>query len=159
MKFKLIIPAILVLAVAGGVLYKQEMSIKASRAEQEARVARLTPDAIQQPTPRVPAYSSVTPVKKSLPPTLSPEQFFGSAREGYTKVKEIPETIAQLPCYCHCDLHMGHKSLHSCFEDDHAANCSICLDEALLAYNLQKKSGLSPEQIRQRIIKQYGEMR
>jgi hypothetical protein len=40
--------------------------------------------------------------------------------------------------------------------DDHAANCSICLEEALLAYRLEKEEKLKPEQIRERIIAQYG---
>jgi hypothetical protein len=40
--------------------------------------------------------------------------------------------------------------------DDHAAHCAICIDEALLALQLQKQEKLSPEQIRERIIAQYG---
>jgi len=49
---------------------------------------------------------------------------------------------------------MGHKSLHSCFEDDHAAHCAVCTDEALMAYRLQEQ-GFPPKQIRQRIIEQF----
>ena len=54
--------------------------------------------------------------------------------------REAPQLIAQLPCYCYCDRGFGHKSLHSCFVDDHAAQCAVCVDEALLAYNLQKRA-------------------
>jgi hypothetical protein len=104
----------------------------------------------------VPAYVKDTAALKSLPPTLPPENFTGRRREGYAAVRAIPETIAQLPCYCHCDRGFGHKSLHSCFVDDHGANCSICLEEALLAYRLEKEEKLKPEQIRERIIAQYG---
>lgn len=104
----------------------------------------------------VPAYVTDPKSLKNLPPTLPPENFTGRRREGYAAVRAIPETIAQLPCYCHCDRGFGHKSLHSCFVDDHGANCSICLEEALLAYRLEKEEGLKPEQIRQRIIEQYG---
>jgi hypothetical protein len=60
-----------------------------------------------------------------------------------------------LPCYCHCDEGFGHKSLHSCFVDDHASHCAVCVDEALLAYKLQTEGGLTPEQIRERIVAQY----
>ncbi len=102
---------------------------------------------------RVPAYQDAKSVSY-LAPTLQPEQFFGPTRDAYRAVKEIPETIAQLPCYCHCDQSMGHKSLHSCFEDTHASQCAVCVGEALMAYNLQK-SGLNPTQIRDRIIAQY----
>jgi hypothetical protein len=104
---------------------------------------------------RVPAFQDAKSISY-LAPTLQPEQFFGPTREAYRAVKEIPETIAQLPCYCHCDQSMGHKSLHSCFEDTHASQCSVCVGEALMAYNLQK-SGMSPSQIRERIIAQYSQ--
>ena len=103
----------------------------------------------------VPAFETSPASLKNLPPTLSPDLFTGKQREAYRMVKEIPQTIAQLPCYCHCDKGFGHKSLHTCFVDDHAAHCAICVDEAVLAYDLQKKAKLKPEQIRERIIAQY----
>jgi hypothetical protein len=40
--------------------------------------------------------------------------------------------------------------------DDHAAHCAVCVEEALLAYKLQKEERLSPAQIRERIIAKYG---
>ena len=67
----------------------------------------------------------------------------------------IPQTIAQMPCYCHCDRGMGHKSLYSCFEDDHAAHCAVCVNEALLALKLEKEQKLTPAQIRETIVAQY----
>jgi hypothetical protein len=103
----------------------------------------------------VPAHFEEAPLRASLGPTLPPEQFFGKAKEAYTVVREIPQTIAQLPCYCHCDREFGHKSLYSCFENDHASHCAVCVDEALLAYQLQKKEKLTAAQIRDRIISQY----
>lgn len=109
---------------------------------------------VSQPSQaRVPAYQDAKSAVM-LPATLQAEQFFGPTREAYRAAKEIPETLAQLPCYCHCDQSMGHKSLHSCFEDTHASQCTVCVSEALLAYNLQR-SGMNPTQIRERIIAQY----
>ena len=105
----------------------------------------------------IPAHYEEPPSVKSLGPTLPPEQFFGSAREAYTVVREIPQTIAQLPCYCHCDRGMGHKSLYSCFVDDHASHCAVCVNEALLAYRLEKKEKLTAAQIRDRIVKEYSQ--
>ncbi|MBA3767989.1 MAG: hypothetical protein H0W99_13605 [Acidobacteria bacterium] len=90
-----------------------------------------------------------------LPPTLPPERFFGSARQAYQVAKEIPQTLAQLPCYCYCDETIGHKSLHSCYETDHSSQCAVCVNEALLAYRLQKEQGLNPAQIRERIIAEF----
>jgi hypothetical protein len=104
--------------------------------------------------PSVPAYQSPT-AAKDLPATLAPAEFFGKAREAYAAAKVIPETLAQLPCYCHCDRGFGHKSLHTCFVDDHASHCAVCVDEALLAYKLQKEQGMSPEKIRETIIAKY----
>lgn len=104
---------------------------------------------------RVPAHYESAP--SSLPPPLAPEQFSGKTREAYQAARDIPQTLAQLPCYCHCDRSMGHKSLHSCFEDDHAAHCAICTDEALMAYRLQKEKHLSAKQIREQIIAAYSD--
>lgn len=108
----------------------------------------------QASSTRVPAYQEASQVGK-LPPTLPAANFFGKAGEAYQVAKEIPETLAQLPCYCHCDQAFGHKSLHSCFVDDHASHCAVCVDEALLAYRLQKEEKMTPERVRQVIIEKY----
>jgi len=105
---------------------------------------------------RVPAFQKTAAELRNLPPTLAPQKFAGKTRLAYQAVAQIPKTIAQLPCYCHCDEGHGHKSLHSCFVDDHASHCAVCVEEALLAYRLQTEGGLTPEQIRERIIAQYG---
>jgi uncharacterized protein with PCYCGC motif len=105
-------------------------------------------------TARVPAYQNAAQID-NLPPTLPANKFIGKSREAYGVAKEIPKTLAQLPCYCECDRAFGHKSLHSCFVDDHASQCAVCVDEALLAYKLQKEEKLTPEQVRERIIEKY----
>jgi hypothetical protein len=105
----------------------------------------------------MPAHFEHAPSRSSLGPTLEPEKFTGLVRDAYRAAREIPQTLAQLPCYCHCDRGMGHKSLHSCFEDDHAASCATCINEALLARKLEKEQKLSPAQIRDRIVVQFGQ--
>jgi hypothetical protein len=108
------------------------------------------------PTPEVPAHLTEAPKKGSLPPMLDPALFEDeSVKTAYIAAHEEPELIAQLPCYCHCDRGMGHKSLHSCFEDQHASVCSICMNEAKEAVQM-KKAGKSTEEIRAQIIKEYG---
>jgi hypothetical protein len=87
--------------------------------------------------------------------TLDPNLFAGKTRQAYQVAQEIPDTLAQLPCYCYCDQGFGHKSLHSCYEDDHSAHCSTCVDEALMAYQLQTVQKLGPAQIRERIIEEF----
>ena len=106
---------------------------------------------------RVPAFQTDAASLKNLPPPLSPTKFTGRQQLAYKAVSEIPKTIAQLPCYCYCDRGFGHKSLYTCFVDDHAAHCAVCVDEALLAYQMQKEEKLTPAQIRERIIAKYSE--
>jgi len=127
-------------------------------------VASQSPGAHNHPTEapaanakNIPAFLEVAPSRASLGPTLAPEKFFGPARDAYRAVREIPVTIAQLPCYCHCDRGFGHKSLYSCFEDDHASHCAVCVNEALLALRLQKEEKLTPQQIRDTIVAQYSQ--
>ena len=116
-----------------------------------------SPDASTSGAQTVPAFFKVPPSKSSLAATLEPEKFTGPTREAYRAVREIPVTIAQLPCYCHCDKGFGHKSLYSCFEDDHAAHCATCVNEALLALKLEKEQKLTPAQIRETIVAQYSQ--
>ena len=104
---------------------------------------------------RVPAHYEAAPPLNSLRATLAPELFTGNVRLAYQAAKDIPQTLAQIPCYCHCDMSQGHKSLHSCFEDEHGMNCGICIGEAVMAQNLQRQ-GLDPTQIREQIVKAYG---
>lgn len=115
-----------------------------------------TPPA-QSSKPTLPAFfKDAASIPKPLPPTLSPDKFSGAeVKKAYQVAKEIPETLAQLPCFCYCDRGFGHKSLHSCYEDDHSAGCSTCIDEALMAYKLQKEEKLTPEQVREKIIAKY----
>ena len=105
----------------------------------------------------VPAHFAAPPSRASLAPTLDPASFSGITRDAYRAVREIPVTIAQLPCYCHCDQGFGHKSLYSCFEDDHAAHCAVCVQEALMALKLEKEQKMTPAQIRDTIIAQYAQ--
>ena len=105
----------------------------------------------------IPAHFEVAPSRSSLGPTLDPAQFSGITREAYRAAREIPVTLAQLPCYCHCDRGFGHKSLYSCYEDDHAAHCDVCVREALLALKLEKEQKMSPAQIRDTIVAQYSQ--
>lgn len=156
-KFLLVILVILALGVGTLVVMKPGGSVTEIAPEPDAPTvaAHNTAAHADHPAkPRVPAYQSASEVGQ-LPPTLPASGFFGKTREAYVVAKEIPETLAQLPCYCECDKAFGHKSLHTCFVDDHASQCAVCVDEALLAYKLQKDEKLTPEQVREKIIEKY----
>jgi Protein of unknown function with PCYCGC motif len=103
---------------------------------------------------RIPAHFTEAPPLASLGPTLSPGQFTGKAKQAYQVAKEIPQTLAQLPCFCECDKSIGHKSLHSCYEDEHAVGCEICKDSALIAGDL-KRQGIGDAEIRSRLVTMY----
>src|SRR6266849_10494681 len=85
-----------------------------------------------------------------FPATLEPASFKQTeVREAYQTAKEIPEVLAQQPCYCYCQR-KGHRSLLDCFKTDHAASCSICIREALLAVQMHRQQK-SAQEIRRAI--------
>jgi Protein of unknown function with PCYCGC motif len=154
----LIAGILLVAGLALALINSQERESKSTQStvstgptRQPSMPAQLSPTAA-----KIPAHYETAPPLGNMVVTLDPEKFRGKAREAYRAVKDAPQLIAQMPCYCHCDRGMGHKSLYSCFEDDHAANCATCIDEALMAYQLQKR-GVSVRQIREQIIAQFGD--
>jgi ABC-type transport system substrate-binding protein len=125
-----------------------------TKTSQQTTASQVSQPMLTQSQARVPAHYQNASSIGTLLPTLPPERFIGPTQQAYRVAQEIPETLAQLPCYCHCDMSMGHKSLHSCYEDMHASQCAVCVSEALMAYDLQK-SGMTPAQIRDRIITIY----
>jgi hypothetical protein len=107
----------------------------------------------------VPAYHPAPPAKGTkLPPVMTQAQLTQAGltqpaqRASYKAAARIPAILYQLPCYCHCDRHAGHTSLHSCFEGTHGANCGTCMAEALYAYQASRK-GWSVSRIRNGIIR------
>ena len=152
----LLIAGIAVLGVAA-ILIVHSSSINQPAAPQDHQASHTPIERPATPVKTIPAHFEQAPSKSSLGPTLEPEKFTGLVRDAYRAAREIPQTIAQLPCYCHCDRGMGHKSLHSCFEDDHASHCAVCVNEALLALKLEKEQKLTPAQIRDRIVEQFGQ--
>jgi hypothetical protein len=67
--------------------------------------------------------------------------------EVYTMAARIPSVLDGLYCHCDCSRHSGHRSLLTCFQDDHGAACEVCLTEAALAYQMTQ-DGKSLKQIR-----------
>lgn len=62
---------------------------------------------------------SINP-QTGLPKTLDPNLFKGKAKRAYEVAKEIPELLAQMPCFCECEP-FGHENLLDCFIDRHGA--------------------------------------
>jgi hypothetical protein len=82
--------------------------------------AQQTPQA--KVTPRIPAYHDDVAQLKSWPKTLDPQRFSSPViAKGYRIARELPQVLAQQPCYCYCDDSAGHGGLLDCFVDQHGA--------------------------------------
>lgn len=99
----------------------------------------------------LPAYHA-NPSSAPLPATLDPKLFPDAQNQNvYALAAKEKDVLYQQPCYCHCDKHVGHKSLLDCYVDRHASVCDVCKKEAVYAYQ-QSKLGKTPTQIRAAII-------
>ena len=111
MNKKLVFIVLLIIAGGIGVAAYFRLAPDGKRNVYEPTAARIpatrTPESASS---LVPAHYETVP--GNLGPTLPPEKFSGKTRDAYQAAREIPQTLAQLPCYCHCDRGIGHKSLH-----------------------------------------------
>lgn len=73
----------------------------------------------------------------------------------YQAAARIPAWLDGIKCYCACRVTIGHRSLLSCFEDDHGAMCQVCQDEALIASEIAARGG-TLEQARQAVDARFG---
>lgn len=118
-----------------------------------AKEAEPAAEAPKQATYRVPPYFENPDAAGELPPTIDPDTVPVEAAPAYRVARENPKLLAQLPCFCYCDR-FGHTSLHSCYVDDHAKNCDVCMHETLDAYQMSQK-GMTIQEIRAAIIGKY----
>ncbi|MCA1611602.1 MAG: PCYCGC domain-containing protein [Acidobacteria bacterium] len=68
--------------------------------------------------------------------------------KGTVAKAKYPDTMDRLHCFCECkeSPREHHKTLLTCFTNDHAAGCGICQHEALMAAKL-KDQGASDEEV------------
>jgi hypothetical protein len=86
---------------------------------------------------------------------LSPTIFDDAkTRAAYQVAKDIPEVLEQLPCFCGCMSHFGHKNNLFCFKDQHGSGCDLCQDIALEARKMHDQ-GMSIAQIQEQIKAKY----
>lgn len=72
-------------------------------------------------------------------PVLTSALFTGRAALAYQYAAEIPEVIDNQFCYCYCKRNHNHKTLLTCFTNDHGSKCDTCIEEVIYAYELHKK--------------------
>ena len=87
--------------------------------------------------------------------TVDPAKFSGKTRSAYQAARDVPEVLAQLPCYCGCMMGAGHRNNLDCFKDDHGVECVMCQDIALDARTMWN-NGFTLERIREVVKQRYG---
>ncbi len=96
-------------------------------------------------------------VRRETKIPLSPALFVGKIETAYQVAHDMPDVLDQLYCYCECDKHSGHRSLLSCYTDHHAANCDVCVNEALDASRMMTQ-GYKMTEIKGAIDRKYSRM-
>jgi hypothetical protein len=97
----------------------EESSKPADRREAEGTALSA---AMQVAPSKIPPYHESAAAARPFP-RLLPAAYFRNTplvAKVYQLASEIPEVLAQEPCYCYCDRY-GHKSLLDCYASDHAA--------------------------------------
>ena len=72
-------------------------------------------------------------------PVMSSAFYTGKTAEAYRIAAEIPKIIDSQFCYCYCKKNHQHKTLLTCFTNEHGSKCDTCINEVLYAYELYKQ--------------------
>jgi hypothetical protein len=104
-----------------------------------------------QAAPSTQASPDAAGVNKVLDPTG-----FGDprVRAAYAAAKQYAQVLEEIYCYCHCKRSIGHRALIECYESDHASNCDVCMNEAMIAARMTK-DGRTPKEIQKAIDALY----
>ncbi len=109
--------------------------------------------------PAAPAAATApAPALIETRPLQPPSKYTGRAAAAYQIAAEIPGVLDKLYCYCKCKENpmFLHKTLLTCYTDDHASNCGSCMQEAEMASQMTKE-GKSPADIQAAIDTYYQE--
>ena len=71
-------------------------------------------------------------------------------REAYVAAKKYAHVLESIYCYCHFKENLGHRALVECFESDHASQCDVCMNEAMIAAKMTEQ-GKTPKEIQKAI--------
>ncbi len=104
-----------------------------------------------KPAPGKPALNSCTTClerRAILDPNLFAKGYEPDVKPAYEVARKYPDMLDRIHCFCECkeSPRERHKTLLTCFTNEHAAGCGICLREALLAAKL-KDQGASDDQV------------
>ena len=93
------------------------------------------------PAPRAPQNSCSSCLERGvvLDPIRFAKGFEPDVKASYEAARKYPDMLDRLHCFCECkeSAREHHKTLLTCFTNEHAAGCGICQHEALLAARLK----------------------
>ena len=88
---------------------------------------------------------------------LAPERFrTAGVRDAYEIAHRIPETLNQLFCWCGCVANGTHRSALECFESTHAAECTICIANARIAWDMRQQGITDPGAVQRELDRRFG---
>lgn len=82
--------------------------------------------------------------------TFPGEDYLRKIVTAYGVANANPGLLEGIPCYCPCELY-GHGGLIDCYRSQHAAMCSVCLDEAVAAGQLAEQPDADPSVVQQQV--------
>lgn len=122
----------------------------------------LTPEQ-QEQTKQIQERLLASPSAVETRPTLDPAQFTDpKIRSAYRAAKEIPGVLDKMFCYCYCEIlpmygeKEFHKSLLTCFINQHASKCYRCVQQAVDAMRLHR-DGKKPAEIARIFAARYAD--
>lgn len=104
-----------------------------------------------QSTPSTQAPTDAAKVNKVLDPAGYSDP---RVRAAYEAAKQYAHVLEEIYCYCRCKENIGHRALIECFETDHATNCDVCMNSAMIAAKMTK-DGRTPKEINKAIDALY----
>ena len=75
-------------------------------------------------------------------------------RKAYEAAKQYATALESIYCYCRCKENIGHRALVECFETEHAAQCDVCMNEAIITARMTAE-GRTPKEIQKAIDALY----
>jgi Protein of unknown function with PCYCGC motif len=161
---KLLVVALVVIAVAvGGLIYAR------ARTQADAAQARAQTPAATAPAPDVPEVNKRPHPQKALPPipaqSYPPPRPMDVVRAAYVFAAEHPEVLSYVPCFCGCERG-GHRGNEDCFVsgrdengdvtswEPHGLDCAVCIDVATEARQMFT-SGAGIRDIRAAVEQKY----
>jgi hypothetical protein len=106
---------------------------------------------VVQSAPQASAAPDAAGVNKVLDPAgFSDER----VRKAYEAAKQYAAALESIYCYCRCKENIGHRALVECFETDHAAQCDVCMNEAMITARMTAE-GRTPKEIQKAIDALY----